>query len=413
LGTAWYLRRFDRQGQPVWQTQVHDTAWGVNISADGRLATAAFGDGTVRWYRYSDGQELLALFVHKETREWVLWTPDGYYDASPGGDRLIGWHLNRVEMGEGLSVLNLVPGSAAATAGILAGDQIESVNGVRVKSREELIEVINQTRAGEAVHANIIRGLEYLTFDIYPQRANPQAPPKVGTVVGRAMTKANASDFYPVSSFRERFYRPQVVANILETLDEGQAIAKANTQGEKTLPNQSVAASLPPLVQIISPRDGEGFAQGQTSLRYRIKNPSRRAPPPVANTGGWPAPGCPTGAPAHYPAGRACPAAAGEEILEISLPGRDLTLSLVAENRYGASPPETIRLRWEGGGQPDQFILQPKLYALAAGVSDYANDSLDLTYAAKDAKDFGAALERQSGGIYREVVVRILENPDQ
>jgi hypothetical protein len=83
----------------------------------------------------------------------------------------------------------------------------------------------------------------------------------------------------------------------------------------------------------------------------------------------------------------------------------------VAENRYGASPPETIRLRWEGGGQPDQFILQPKLYALAAGVSDYANDSLDLTYAAKDAKDFGAALERQSGGIYREVVVRILENP--
>ncbi len=57
------------------------------------------------------------------------------------------------------------------------------------------------------------------------------------------------------------------------------------------------------------------------------------------------------------------------------------------------------------------LVIKPKLYALVAGVSDYANDSLDLTYAAKDAKDFGAALERQSGGIYREVVVRILENP--
>ncbi len=411
LGTAWYLRRFDSKGQPVWQTQVHDTAWGVNISADGRLAVAAFGDGTVRWYRYADGQELLALFVHKETREWVLWSPDGYYDASPGGDRLIGWHLNRVEMGEGLSVLNLVPGSAAANAGILPGDQIESVNGVRVKSREELIEVIGQAPAGEAVRANIIRGMEYLAFDIFPQRAHPQAPPKVGAVVGRAMTRANASDFYPVSSFRERFYRPQVVANILETLDEGKAIAKANAQGEKTLPNQSVAASLPPLVQILGPRDGDGFSQGRTSLRYRIKNPSGE---PISQIQVLV-----DGRPLDTQRGlqritqQEAPdkPAEGEEILEISLPAHDLTLSLVAENRFGASPPETIRLRWEGGGQAEEFSIQPKLYALTAGVSDYANDSLDLTYAAKDAKDFGAALERQSGGIYREVVVRILENP--
>jgi WD40 repeat protein len=180
LGTGWNLRRFNRQGHPVWQTQVPDTAWGVNISADGRLVVAALGDGTIRWYRYADGQELLALFVQKETRAWVLWSQDGYYDASPGGDRLIGWHLNRVEMGEGLSVLNVVPGSAAARAGILSGDQIESVNGVRVKTREELIEVINQIPAGETAHTNIIRGLEYLTFEVYPQRANPQSPSQGG-----------------------------------------------------------------------------------------------------------------------------------------------------------------------------------------------------------------------------------------
>jgi WD40 repeat protein len=411
LGTSWYLRRFDRQGQPVWQTQVPDTVWGVNISADGRLAVAALGDGTVRWYRYADGQELLALFVHRETREWVLWSPDGYYDASPGGDRLIGWHLNRVETGEGLTVLNVVPGSAAARAGVLPGDQIESVNGVRVKTREELIEVINQTPAGEPLHANIIRGLEYLAFEVWPQRQDAKAPPKVGTLVGRAMTQANTSDFYPVSSFRERFYRPQVVANILETLDEGKAIAKANTQGERTQPEQKVAASLPPLVQILSPRDGDSFGQGQTTVRYRIKNPSGESIRLLQVLV--------DGRPLDTQRGlqritkqeEAKPAASGEETVEISLPTRDLTLSLVAENRYGASPPETIRLRWEGP-QQEGFVVQPKLYALAAGVSDYANDSVsDLTYAAKDAKDFGAALERQSGGLYREVVVHILENP--
>jgi hypothetical protein len=43
----------------------------------------------------SDGQELLAMFVHKDDRRWVAWTPAGYYMASPGAEDLIGWHVNR------------------------------------------------------------------------------------------------------------------------------------------------------------------------------------------------------------------------------------------------------------------------------------------------------------------------------
>jgi len=37
------------------------------------------GDGTIRWYRWSDGKELLALFVDSESKAWVAWTPQGYY----------------------------------------------------------------------------------------------------------------------------------------------------------------------------------------------------------------------------------------------------------------------------------------------------------------------------------------------
>ena len=70
-------------------------AWGVNLSADGRIIVAAYGDGTIRWLRWSDGKELLALFVNRKTKAWVAWTPSGYYMASPGGEDLIGWHLNR------------------------------------------------------------------------------------------------------------------------------------------------------------------------------------------------------------------------------------------------------------------------------------------------------------------------------
>ena len=39
-------------------------------------------------------EPLLSLFTTADG-EWVLWTQEGYYDASLGGDRLIGWHVNQ------------------------------------------------------------------------------------------------------------------------------------------------------------------------------------------------------------------------------------------------------------------------------------------------------------------------------
>eukprot|EP01035_Chromulina_nebulosa_P060772 gene60772-83124_t len=47
------------------------TAWRVNQSGDGRLAVAAYGDGTIRWHRMSDGQTLLSLFVTEDAQRWV------------------------------------------------------------------------------------------------------------------------------------------------------------------------------------------------------------------------------------------------------------------------------------------------------------------------------------------------------
>ena len=104
LGTEWRLRRFDAQGAPIWEKPVPGVVWGVNLAREGRLIVAAYGDGTIRWHRAADGAELLALFIHLPQgpdalggpREWILFTPEGYYDASsPAAERLIGWHVNR------------------------------------------------------------------------------------------------------------------------------------------------------------------------------------------------------------------------------------------------------------------------------------------------------------------------------
>ena len=96
VGSDFFLRAFDKDGVLLWpRKQAPGVFWGVNISQDGHLIVAAAGDGTIRWYRMADGQELLALFVQRETRDWVAWTPKGYYMASPRGGDLIGWHVNR------------------------------------------------------------------------------------------------------------------------------------------------------------------------------------------------------------------------------------------------------------------------------------------------------------------------------
>jgi hypothetical protein len=95
LGTEYSTLSFDRSGQQLWRRTSIGTAWGVNVTGDGRIVVAAYDDGTIRWHRMSDGRELLALFVNKDDKRWVAWTPSGYYQASPGGEDLFGWHINR------------------------------------------------------------------------------------------------------------------------------------------------------------------------------------------------------------------------------------------------------------------------------------------------------------------------------
>lgn len=39
-------------------------------------------------------QPLLNVFIG-DHNQWIIWSPEGYYDCSPGADQLIGWHVNQ------------------------------------------------------------------------------------------------------------------------------------------------------------------------------------------------------------------------------------------------------------------------------------------------------------------------------
>jgi len=93
LGSESALSLFDASAHKAWSVPT-PAALRVAQSPDGRLVVAALRDGTVRWYRASDGVELLALFVHSDGKRWVAFTPSGYYAASPAGEDLVGWQVD-------------------------------------------------------------------------------------------------------------------------------------------------------------------------------------------------------------------------------------------------------------------------------------------------------------------------------
>lgn len=95
VATNHKLHLYDRNGRELWRTAAPATPWQINISDDGRWIVAAFSDGTLRWYRQPDGSEQLALFPHADGRRWVMWTTSGHFAASPGGEGLVGWQVER------------------------------------------------------------------------------------------------------------------------------------------------------------------------------------------------------------------------------------------------------------------------------------------------------------------------------
>ena len=61
-------------------------------SPDGRHLLSASSDQTVCVWDPDRDLPVLSLFFAGD--DWIAWTPEGYYAASPGGEQLMGWHVN-------------------------------------------------------------------------------------------------------------------------------------------------------------------------------------------------------------------------------------------------------------------------------------------------------------------------------
>ena len=352
LGTTFYLRSYKADGTLAWRVAVPATTWQVNLSADGRWVVAGFGDGTIRWFRARDGVEMLALLPHADQKRWVAWTPQGYYSASPGGEDLFGWQVNR----------------------------------------------------GAAVSA----------------------------------------DFFPGSRFRANFFRPDLITAVLDTAD---LEASLRSTSQSVLPPSSplisvpqIEAKTPPVVTVLSPRDGASFATREVVLSVSVRTPAG-APPvslrarlngnnfelPLALANQWA-----TGRNLVVDAVEPAPAAGtGQTRYEqrVTLPAQDVELMLFADNKNGYSTPAVVRLKWSGTVAPNttapvtgasatrptvsaadaaDAAFRPALYVLAVGISKYKNAGIQLQFASKDASDFANVFKLQDKQLYRKVEVKLL-----
>jgi hypothetical protein len=325
LGTEWFIRRFSRDGAPLWERRVASPAWAINLSADGRWVVAGLGDGSIRWFRMQDGVEQLAMFAHTDALRWIVWTPSGYYDTSVGGEALVGWHLNRA---------------------------------------------FNQS-----------------------------------------------ADFFSAGRFRDRLYRPDVIAKVLSAGDEKDALRSAQAVLAAQQAPKSAAAKVEPAKLVTVLAAGSDITETLPPVVELRSNPvaeTNATTVPVRfevrSAGNAPVSGIKArvnGKLVRDLKGKGLRAAGVQEI-EVPVPTTDAEILVFAENRFGKSEPVKVKVvRAAESTAPPKPEKYEKLYLLIVGISKYpAPFTLEL--ANKDAADFAQHMAKQAGELYVSAVPRLL-----
>ena len=98
-GAGGFLTAYNRMGREKARFVGHTgEIW--SIASHGRWLLSGGSDQTLRLWDLKEVKAgkreihpVLSLFVGRDG-EWVAWTPEGYYAASPQGDRYVGFHIN-------------------------------------------------------------------------------------------------------------------------------------------------------------------------------------------------------------------------------------------------------------------------------------------------------------------------------
>lgn len=361
LGTDDHVWLFGADGQVRWKQRMSSIAWAVNLTADGRFVIAALQDGTLRWLRAKDGEPVLSLMPHADRRRWVMWTPSGYFDAAPGAEELLGWHVNRGAD----QAADFYP-MWTLRQRFLRPDVIDRV--LATGDEAQAVAEANKAAGRPADSATAL-------LDTLPPVLQLAGTPTVdgGTGTARLQVRTRSLPGAPVTGLRVRADgRPATV----ETVG---APSRPDAQGFSERSILVRFSGQPTQLQVMA-ENRHGLS---AVAALQVEWPAAAATP-------TPAPPAAAPSPATAPAAgfvAAGPAAAATAVV--------------------SAPPATPgRPAAEPG-----YSRPPRLYVLAIGVGKFKSSQVPpLGLTTKDSQDFVAAMRGQEGRHYRSVTVRLLND---
>jgi WD40 repeat protein len=187
LGADWSLRAFSDTGEQIWRKDTPGAVWAATISGDGRLIVAAYADGTIRWHRMDDGDEILAFMPLADRETWIAWTPEGYFDATPAARRMLLWHRNHAGYATSAHPVADIPGFYRPRLLPHVLREMETARAIGLAEEEEQAERLrllspSSVRTGARLHLLAI-GINYTAV---PGRRAPPAPLRLDYAVADA-----------------------------------------------------------------------------------------------------------------------------------------------------------------------------------------------------------------------------------
>ena len=355
IGTDYALRVLRPDATEASQARLPSAAWGVAVSADGRMAAAALGDGTLRWFALSpDGKlsERLALYLTSDGARWIAWTNEGFFDhADGGGKEFVGYQLNRAK-GQAPDWFSFAQVYRLFYAPDLVAQRLRGQGAEEAKTR--------------------LAGIGDLR-----QRLEKVGPPRVELVAlcWRETGNEKCSD-----------------------LNAAPLGAPAVTRG--AAPEVSF--------QLVTAEQGADvqLPAGVTSaeIRFKLIEQNAEAGPVDAflnnrNVG-------------RSIKRRSTLAADGVQSLPVPVESGLSRLELRAYDQAAQAYSRSRLIRIAAPVAPKAAPQKPKLYVLSVGINAYSRAIGPLNFAVPDAKSFATAVRQGAGGLFREVEVIELYDED-
>ncbi len=195
---------------------------------------------------------------------------------------------------------------------------------------------------------------------------------------------------YTLDQLRDEYYEPNIIAKYLgtnpEPLQDVSSLQKPKAYPEVTI----VASDNENMVEIVIKDQGDGIGKVPVIINGRELTANAR----------------------ELSANQGKKVVDGELHLTVKLEGdkrlrstNSITARAFAKDDYIAGRGNEIK--FAGFGVDEPVNKTTKLHAVIVGVTDYRGDKMDLSYAAKDAEDFGSAIKIAAGRLLGEANTNI------